>query len=87
MSPLPSSCSAPVASRIGRESTLDDTRNEIRAHKRRRRPDIDRGADVDTQACDARDPEEEMGLEAFRRLASEADTDTVGPPLAESHPL
>jgi hypothetical protein len=32
-------------------------------------------------------PEDEMGLEAFRRLASEADTDVVGPPLADSHPL
>ena len=32
-------------------------------------------------------PEDELGLEAFRRLASEADTDMVGPPLAVSHPL
>jgi hypothetical protein len=32
-------------------------------------------------------PEDEMGLEAFRRLASEADTEVVGPPLAASHPL
>jgi quercetin dioxygenase-like cupin family protein len=32
-------------------------------------------------------PKDEVGLEGFRRLASEADTDVVGPPLAESHPL
>jgi oxalate decarboxylase/phosphoglucose isomerase-like protein (cupin superfamily) len=32
-------------------------------------------------------PEDEVGLEAFRRLAREAETDVVGPPLAESHPL
>jgi hypothetical protein len=32
-------------------------------------------------------PEDQVGLEAFRRLASEADTDVVGAPLAESHPL
>ena len=32
-------------------------------------------------------PDDEVGLEAFRRLASEADTDVVGPPLAESHPV
>jgi quercetin dioxygenase-like cupin family protein len=31
--------------------------------------------------------EDEAGLEAFRRLAREADTDVVGPPLADSHPL
>ena len=30
MSPLPSSCSAPLPSRIVRESIFDDTRNEIR---------------------------------------------------------
>src|SRR5688572_31022719 len=30
MSPLPSSCSAPLASRIVRESVFDDTRNEMR---------------------------------------------------------
>jgi quercetin dioxygenase-like cupin family protein len=32
-------------------------------------------------------PEDEMGLEAFRRLSREADTEVVGPPLAASHPL
>jgi quercetin dioxygenase-like cupin family protein len=32
-------------------------------------------------------PKDEVRLERFRRLASEADTDVVGPPLAESHPL
>ena len=31
MSPLPSSCSAPLPSRIVRESIFDDTRNEMRA--------------------------------------------------------
>ena len=31
MSPLPSSCSAPLLSRIVRESIFDDTRNEMRA--------------------------------------------------------
>ena len=30
MSPLPSSCSAPLPSRIVRESVFDDTRNEMR---------------------------------------------------------
>ena len=31
--------------------------------------------------------EDEVGLEAFARLASEADTTVVGPPLADSHPV
>ena len=33
MSPLPSRCSAPMASRMVRESILDETRKEIRAGK------------------------------------------------------